>query len=633
MILRLRLFILLLLVSIVSTDQVSAAACRDLFQAKTPVSEIDFLEQSRNTKKAIEFLNKLDTEQHPQTEDPKLSEILRKTIEGPKDSLSEAELNYLAADPLRLKIHQATRVLTNHSQQVGKLTQRTLEYWQGKAFPIQVTKEKTWTGAARRSVQSFYNNIVRFLVPVVQLPRWNSQVDVIFEKQYKNADYQPTPEEHALLKTYNAVGAFEQKANFIKTKPGWAKFRRWVSGVFLATIMVNGVFVSNWANHLSGPNSIVAAKEFLVSADFRLAPNQVRLYNETVPFPHLAIEIGEKVYSYGQTHMSIQSVTEYLSSDKIAQAAQIGQNQNNEGSSSLAKISSKIGLDNISRSVQMVTLNLSKEQIAGLQRSLEMSMGKTYRNQTLAMDCATMIMLALGKHADVHLPGIQGTGLTFDAAPSVVMMYMGILKTLGTKNSQGHSLVGDIRQVDMGSEFNKNSTLARSLYINALEGRTFISFFPFNFVNRTYLHARYGQENFQFLDPQFKKELEDWQRIVTTEFQEGNTAKDEILLNFIDRARSLGQTPQNQRNGEWKSTYDQLLRLTHEHLAAEHKENLRTLSASDISFPELIRTTFRSDLIRALSVYIPELAQKGEARLELTNAKSIVDNFLESNGR
>ena len=165
----------------------------------------------------------------------------------------------------------------------------------------------------------------------------------------------------------------------------------------------------------------------------------------------MAIEMDGKVFSYGQTHMTVRSSREYLLSQDIAELAADGKKPA-ANSSTLDGAINTLGLDKISRSVQMVTLNLPKEEKDNLRRYFELQTGKAYHNYTLAMDCATMVMKALEKQTQMPVPGIPHTGFTIDASPSLVMMYMGMLKTLQVKNASGEALVGGINQITMAEK-------------------------------------------------------------------------------------------------------------------------------------------------------------------------------------
>ncbi|MFN9067895.1 MAG: hypothetical protein ACK5V3_11750, partial [Bdellovibrionales bacterium] len=472
-----------------------------------------------------------------------------------------------------------------------KSTLRINHYFEGRASAIQITKDRGIYNKIKTTLRATFNGPLRFLVPVIYLPKINSKLDEVFVKQFKNPNFEPSPEEMLLLRQYKAEEIFLQKKEFMQSHASWTQFRKWLGRVSLVTVTaLNISIVGNWALHLSKPDAFVSAEQFFEAPEYRLKSNQVRIYNETVPFPHMAIEIDGRVYSYGQTHMTVKPTREYLLSQKINAALQQNLNTEKPGSLTFDNSVKLTGLDNISRSVQAVTLNLPESEKANLRRYLELQTGNRYHNFTLAMDCATMIVQALERQTGVRVPGIQGTPLTIDASPSLVMMYLGLLKTVESKNSDGNKLVEDINQIAMAEQLNRDKHFFRGLYINAMETKFFTHFFHYNFVVRSYLQARYGSDNFSFLQPQVRKEIESWHSLVVQDFKSGESPVDAQLLVFIDEASRIGQTPIENRDFTWERNKNQLIAVAEPFIQEAIKNSQAEFDSKEMTFADIIRS-------------------------------------------
>lgn len=197
---------------------------------------------------------------------------------------------------------------------------KVLRYWEGPVRPHHLFYDKTLAAKSLTVLRGFYNGPGRFAVPFARLPRWNTALDRIFEKQYKDPNYDPTTAELALLKEYRAEDAFRLKRDFLQEKSQWKNYQVWMGRAFVFALALNGMLTANWALHLSAEDAFVTSDDFFARTENRLRDDQIRIYNETVPFPHMAIEIAGKVYSYGQTHLTVSTAREYLLSQDIATA-------------------------------------------------------------------------------------------------------------------------------------------------------------------------------------------------------------------------------------------------------------------------------------------------------------------------
>lgn len=207
-----------------------------------------------------------------------------------------------------------------------------------------------------------------------------------------------------------------------------------------------------------------------------------------------------------------------------------------------------------------------------------------------------MVMKALEKHTTFALPGFGRVGLTFDASPSLLMMYMGLLKSTGARNSAGAPLVGDIRQIAMGDKDRPGKHLARNLYINAMEGRLFLWLFHINMVVRGYLETRYGDEGLQYLQPEMRQEIESWREAIFEDFRRGESASDNQLLVFKAEAERLGRVPREQRTSSWIEDKNLLMEMVENFLGTLKNRAREIHDSRESSFADIIRSGYRLEL-------------------------------------
>ncbi len=130
----------------------------------------------------------------------------------------------------------------------------------------------------------------------------------VFLKQWENPNHQPSPDEVTVLEKYNALDLFQEKGAYLRTYPKTALVRRLLNkgyrcGLKLA-VVAGLVMMSELSQNFMDWEGYVKQP---VTPD-----NEVQLIIEVVPFPHLAIRIDHKIYSYGQSHMSVLPMSEYL---------------------------------------------------------------------------------------------------------------------------------------------------------------------------------------------------------------------------------------------------------------------------------------------------------------------------------
>jgi len=527
--------------------------------------------------------------------DDEFWKIIKNVIKNPKQQLTPDEALKVGANPLTREVFQIALAGVMFGEVNYSYTQKLATYWQGEVHPFTIHVEKgIWT-KTKRVLKALWNGPGRFLTSFA-LPRVNGPVDDIFHKQYRSGGvYEPTPKEWERLDEVQARDSFKQKRDFLRHHLNWARFRRWVGYTAYGLFIAAQASVANFALHnmMSEP---VTTAEFLNEAQHRLRDYQVRIYNETVPFPHLAIEIGGTVYSYGQTHMTVKSSTEYLRVQEIQALLEKDNNSQPEGSwnntlNQSGKLFSPIANNVGPRSVQMVTLNLTKEGHARLQRFFETSTAKRYRNSTFVMDCATMVKYALEDSTGVPIPPM------IDASPSLMNNYLAALKTMQLKNKNGEPLVGKIQQVTSAEQGppDQQNILLRNLFINNAEANLVIQLLPVTIPHRMYKELRYGEGGMQYWQPEVLQVMEEAGRDTVNQIESGDVKIQlDVFREATQRLSQLSPGPEkNARIARLKGDMDYFFSVQY-----DRNENL--LQAPHASFMNLLAAGFEIEYYRGL---------------------------------
>jgi hypothetical protein len=538
-------------------------------------------------------IERMDEISHPELKDPRFNELLKTIILKPETPLTTQDLRLISSHKSYQDVVKGTLQLLSLGEMQLRSVQRLGQFWSARASHPEVIWAKGFKAKSIGVIRAIYNGPIRFFSPA-PLPRSWTATDRIFEAQFKNPQRELSEAELRTLRETGAEKIYHEKQTFARDKMQWTRFRRWVRASASTAIGMNALLIVNLGLHLMDADSFVPVDQFIANENYRLLPNQVRVYNESVPFPHMAIEIDGRVYSYGQTHMTVSSAQDYLMSQDYQRIMR--ENMTAEGvmekTNFLNTVFNATGLNQMPRSVQMVTLNLTPAEKDQLKRSLIMATGMRYRNHTLAMDCATMIVNALKDNSEVSVPTL------IDASPSMVIIYLGFLKTLGIKNKDGLPLVTDIRQVGMGALDKPDLHLYRNLFINSLEGKLLWTFLPFSMTQRAYLHARYGQDNFQYWDPEVRAVIESWQKTVEEELAEDVSG--DQLQRFREEAAALGSVSPSMRNREWQERHSFFDQIVNSYFQAEKQAAHAISQSPDTNFQDTVRAAYRYDLLEVI---------------------------------
>lgn len=368
--------------------------------------------------------------------------------------------------------------------------------------------------------------LFKFLLPFPVPGRWGrGAVYRVYEKLWIDSFVPLTALEKKLLKKNDSYEHYLLLKNYYIRYPVAKKIRRGVSHTANAARIVTEVAVIVYAyEQMKG--GLLSSEEFLNDQQYQLKDNQVQLLIDIVPFPHVAIRVGNIVYSYGQEHMTGSGVYRYIENRKIHDA--ITRMKKREGikdkvmpapttykaklfalfDSTTDYLIEKSGLAKLPKSMQIITINLSKENRDNLKRHLVMQTGKRYKNSTFVNDCLTMVLRALEKESDFNF-----TNRLWDASPSQTGMLLAMLKAAGDKS------IGPIYQIASQEIATPLKHLLRNSYVNLLESYLFIEFFWMHQPQRAFMDIVYTEDDLQAYDQKVKDYMLVWKNNVETFLQ------------------------------------------------------------------------------------------------------------------
>lgn len=499
--------------------------CQALFSATPPTKANPYQERILDLR---EFLNTIETLNSNDLGEQKIfSDLTKEILLDPERRLTDIEIAKISTNPKLLVFYKSFLSAMALAESSSRMASKALRFFDDNRHR-HFFHEKGTISKVLRLIQAFYNGPFRFLFPT-PLPRFQKPVDKIFQKQLKNPKYEPTTYEFEVLKAYKAEDVFKDKKDFLNSYNGWRIFRKWVSVIVFSLFISNTVLGINHDYHLTAGGSL-AVSEYVSSPAYELKSNQVRIYNEG-PIPHIAIEIGGSVYSYGVSHMTVKPRAQYLLETKLKEKIIKTQEDTNSWETPI-KVIEKSGL-----SVQMITLNLTQSEHDRLRRDLELETGKRYQNHTLVTDCATMIAIALRNSTSVNINPL------IDASPTWNMMYLSLLKSSGVTNMDGLPIVDGVFQVDRSDSRNPNKNIFRTSYLNIIEGKVALHILPYNLIHRAYLNVRYGEEGLHYWDPEVKNEIQKWEASFSETLLETQSYQQIIVFKERVRRLVLNQAP------------------------------------------------------------------------------------------
>jgi len=496
---------------------------------------------------------------------PQFWTLIRETITDQREPTAE-ELEFLRSKPHLREVYRFTLFAADANRTLAYVLKAVTNYFQPQAEIVHFPYEKTYALKVLRALGGLYR-LVQWASPV-PLPDLKTPTGSIFKKQWQDPSYAPTTTEVEVLKKYKALETFEEKKDFMSQHPKWTTFRKWIQKGAKAFVTVNLILALNQSLHMSG--GMVDVNTYLNDPGMRPQDSQVQLIVDVVPFPHMAIRNGDKIYSYGVSHMTVRPVTTYMRADEINKIY-AEQFKETDTRGPIKRIIGK--LVDLPRSAQVITLNLTPQERHRLKRDLEMSTGMHYHNNTMVNDCATMVFRALRKDTSVSVSPL------IDSFPSEIAMYFSMLK------SAGSSQVGPIYQVAIGRSEAPVYHLIRNTYINMIEAKMMVAMIPYNEVSRIWMEVVYGSEGFQYRDPLVQVEINSWRDDVRSYME----SKAQIQTFRMKVARFAREGTQASRA--------ELAGVIQDYFQGQLLEARQIVSQPDTDFKDVILNQYRIELL------------------------------------
>jgi len=242
---------------------------------------------------------------------------------------------------------------------------------------------------------------------------------------------------------------------------------------------------------LASDDGIVSNKDYLSS---NLKPGQIQILVESTPFPHTALRIANKVYSYGYKRLQILPFEEYMRIQNMAEWLESGKTAGDFESEND---------DFLRRTIQVVTLNLDIKSVHELQYDLEKKQNLAYRkseclhsslHQTAfpyVNNCSVMALknLAFTESAPI-LANIIPKRI-YDSSPSTVVMYLTFLHIMGS------NLVDNSFVVITGDDKEVGALVARNAFINFVDATLHAKLWVSSQSLRTALHSKHDDMHFE----------------------------------------------------------------------------------------------------------------------------------------
>lgn len=427
---------------------------------------------------------------------------------------------------------------------------KLLQYWQIEGFPMHSAAPNIpwWKRAgwfSRDSVHEFARMILPWptgtksahkavkKILSKKAHRWIlSPTRWIFRDLYswpKNREL--TPEKIELLEQYGLMNEYQKKADFLQKHPRlraltWSLHQA-ANTARLATLV--GIFTL-YGLAAEGP---IEANEYLNNSAYRPADNEIQIIMDTAPFPHTSIRTGNSrsIYSYGQTHVTRSEDIFYLYGRQIRETFIQDPNEGSMASFQLDKIISLTGLDRLDRTLTIITIEATEEQVRELSLYLSEQEGKRYMNTTFVNDCNTMNYRAL-RNIGVTLLG--PCPQLIDASPGQTAMLHGIQEVLGASN------ISRVELVRINPEGNDLVYRLRNAWIHQIESHLFISFFLLHQPWRTALDILRTEDELSNHEPGFREGVEVLEQESKHEFNE--SAGIRLLRARMKRYLEVGAT-------------------------------------------------------------------------------------------
>lgn len=368
------------------------------------------------------------------------------------------------------------------------------------------------------SVLNPFAPVVKYLNPA---PRG---VRSLLQRQFRNPNIkfnQLTSLEQRRLNRWGLKEIYERRGEYLlEINQSWRRFR--VGATMLkdfALAASSAMAAITLFNQLEVEDGSIKGTK-VIGIDEYLKKNvdelEVHILVNQIPFPHLSMRIGSKVYSFGFEKMKESTVNQYFSFDlQVANRAQANEiklpNQNDTNQQINNQILNEQGYDgnfftgmfkflpnilkNQPNSQYVIELNLAPSEVRVLRQKISALNEFTYRNWTGVNDCATMVSRMLNEHTELKIPYL------IDASPNQIVM------DLSRRYLMGDPLVKNIYTMATVHEDKPFYHLTRNSMITYFESRMFIDLFLPLRTSRVFLDATTSERELVQLDEDTKEAM------------------------------------------------------------------------------------------------------------------------------
>ncbi len=316
--------------------------------------------------------------------------------------------------------------------------------------------------------------------------------DRIFDEQAqgKLAHHKVERDIQVLTRYRGALDRYLTREEFFNAHPKSLKF--WSQTIKLFSLIQKlalALPVALGIDLLTHSKSLLSFEEFGTNPVHRLKDDEVALLVETCPYPHTAIAIGDRVYSFGRTRLQVFPLAQYLKQhefneyftqvkkmwqersslpleERLAFEKYVKENFAEQKLETTNDASEKGSLQKSfdwayennflckDRSIQVLVLALGKDRVAEIARKLENNRGINYPNETLVNDCSTESLKTLGLE-----------NFLYDAYPGTALNILHAQGKLGLAPVPVRRLL----QLSESPDVNGKLRVARNYAVNAIE--------------------------------------------------------------------------------------------------------------------------------------------------------------------
>jgi hypothetical protein len=408
----------------------------------------------------------------------------------------------------------------------------------------------------------------------------------IFEKIYQSQGDEIilNTEDEKYLKDLGLLEAFRSKARFANELPYFPLVHRSISNLY--TLGVYFYFLSNLALYqaLEDPQNRTDPVQYL---EQELKSHQIQIIFEQVPFPHMAIRIGDRVYNYG--------LKQFLSFDVATYFAMTQNNFLNSKNTSAADNSMIQDLTQAwtdwPDSKVVFTVDAEIEKVDRLFQFLEQQSYKKWENHFFVNTCSSMCAEAL-KIVDIDIPWVA------EPSPGQTMSYF-FTKYQWPFKTEKRPFVSRFQYV----VFDKTQTHQeeRLVYQSQIETKLFL----FNFVwlrlfEGTYFGITHNSDNTQYFTDEVLQGLKQSAREqVIQEFHKSNPTIISLSKKIKLLAKSLsdGRLSKENRIQLYHLYFTQWLSL----IEQENSKITSELQQSRVPFERQLKLKVLSDELDKLN--------------------------------